>query len=154
MKRSFYIGLIADIKGREEELNNIYNKNDNQMKTIEEDDKIQVMQFDFFEQKDREIANEAIELGILSICYQLCNNDTGQCIDFDDDGGFFWCSDENSAIMLESIEEAKYFIKYYDLEHSAYIQTYFMYDVDVFLDDFELLVPLIRTFKINNIIKS
>lgn len=124
------------------------------MEIIENDETIEVVQYDFLSQKDREIANEAIELEILSICYQLCNNDTGQCIDFDDDGGLFFCSDENSSITFESLVKAKHFIKYYDLEQHVYIQTYFMYNLDVFLDDFELLEPEIRTCKIHNVINS
>jgi hypothetical protein len=36
----------------------------------------------------------------------------------------------------------------------VYIQTYFMYDYDIFLDDFELLEPEIRMCKINDIINS
>ena len=153
MTRSF-IGLIADIKGGKGWNNNIYNKNSNQMKTIEDDDNIEVMQFDFFDQKDREIANEALELELLSICYQICNNDTGECIDFYDEGGLYWCSDESSSITFKSIEDAKHFIIDNDLENLVYIQTYFMYDYDIFLDDFESLEPEIRICKIDNIINS
>ena len=73
--------------------------------------------------KDSEIANEAIELEIIETCYQICNNDTGECIDFYDEGGFFWCSDESSSITFTSIENARHFVKDNDLGNCVYIQT-------------------------------
>lgn len=123
------------------------------MKTIEDDDKIEVLEFDFLDQKGREIVNEAFELKLIGKCYQLCNNDTGDCIDYDYDYDFFWCSTKR-GIIFKSIEDAKHFIEDNDLRQCLFIQTYFMHNNDIFLDDFEFLEPLIRMCKINDIINS
>jgi hypothetical protein len=124
------------------------------MKIVEDDETIEVMQYEFFDPKEMEIANEAIELEIIGICYLVCDYDTCDCICDDYYGGFFWSSNESSGIAFESILDAKCFIKENDLVHRVYIQTSYRYDEDNFAYDFELLVPLIRKNKINNIINS
>jgi hypothetical protein len=112
------------------------------------------MQFDFYNQNEREMANDAIELEIIGICYLVCDYDTCDCICDDYYGGFFWSSNESSGIAFESILDAKCFIKENDLVHRVCIQTSYRYDEDNFVYDFELLEPLIRICKINDIVNS
>lgn len=123
------------------------------MKKIEDKDMIEVVDYDFWSQKEMEIVNEAFELKLVGKCYQLCYYDTGECIDYDYDYDFFWCITER-GITFKSIEDAKHFIEDNDLRQCLFIQTYFMHDNDIFLDDFEFLEPLIRMCKINDIINS